>query len=76
MAVFVRAANLLAQDLREVRPAGLWIWPTLFHSQHYACVIADDAVPIKGCMMMEPTYLSSCGNWICGGMRWKPPRRA
>jgi len=58
---FTRAAGLLAEDLRRARRADLWIWPTLFASQHYACVIADPGIPIAGCIMVEPTYLDSAG---------------
>ena len=62
LARLIREAELLAADLRKARPAELWIWPTLFASQHYASVIADPGVPITGCMLMEPTYLNRTGN--------------
>ncbi len=61
---FKREADLLAVDLRNVRPAQLWIWPTLFASQHFACVVADPGVPIVGCLFMEPTYLNQTGKML------------
>jgi glycosyltransferase involved in cell wall biosynthesis len=58
---FTQTARLLAEDLRNVRPAQLWVWPTLFASQHYACVITNPGILISGCMFMEPTYLNQTG---------------
>lgn len=63
---FTREAGLLAEDLRGVRSAQLWIWPTLFASQHYACVMVNPDLQICGCMLMEPTYLNAAGDALWG----------
>jgi glycosyltransferase involved in cell wall biosynthesis len=58
---FTNTAASIAHDLKQVRAADLWIWPTLFSTQHYACVLARPAVKNVGCIMVEPTYLNAAG---------------
>jgi glycosyltransferase involved in cell wall biosynthesis len=59
---FANTAASIAHDLKRVRAADLWIWPTLFSTQHYACVLARPAVRNVGCIMVEPTYLNQAGH--------------
>ena len=58
---FIDVAILLAEDLRAVRKADLWLWPSLFHAQLYACALFKPAAFVSGCIHTEPEFMSSQG---------------
>lgn len=58
---FVDIAMLLAEDLRAVAQADLWLWPSLFQAQLYACALLKSGPSISGCIHTEPTFMSSQG---------------
>ena len=58
---FERIAGIIADDLRRVRAADAWLWPSIFSSQAYACALVNPAAPICGCVHVEPQYMSNSG---------------
>jgi glycosyltransferase involved in cell wall biosynthesis len=66
LSLFIDGANALADDLRKVRKADIWLWPSIFSSQILACALVRPGVPISGCIHVEPTYQASCGR-----MQWR-----
>lgn len=58
---FIDVAVALAEDLRAVAQADLWLWPSLFHAQLYACSLIRPGVAISGCIHTEPEFMSSQG---------------
>ena len=59
--LFLDGAALVAQDLRTVRDADMWMWPSLFSSQLYACSILGSTMPMSACVHVEPTFMASSG---------------
>ncbi|MEO8668710.1 MAG: glycosyltransferase [Bauldia sp.] len=47
-AAYLYAARMIANDLKSVPPADMWIWPTLFAHDLRACGLARAEVPISG----------------------------
>lgn len=45
---------IIAQDLRKVRRADLWIFPTIWAQEIAACAIARVDVPVVGCIYWDP----------------------
>jgi glycosyltransferase involved in cell wall biosynthesis len=45
---------IIAQDLAKVRPAGLWIFPTIWAQEISACAILGVKVPVVGCVYWDP----------------------
>jgi glycosyltransferase involved in cell wall biosynthesis len=45
---------IIAQDLRNVRRADLWIFPTIWAQEIAACAIAGVDVPVVGCIYWDP----------------------
>lgn len=58
---FIDVATALAQDLRAAAKADLWLWPSLFPVQLYACALIDPDASIAGCIHLDPGYRSSMG---------------
>lgn len=58
---FLDVAILLAEDLRAVAKADLWLWPSLFNAQLYACALVKPDAFVSGCIHTEPGYMSSQG---------------
>jgi glycosyltransferase involved in cell wall biosynthesis len=56
---FLDVAAMLAQDLRATAKADLWLWPSLFQAQLYACALIKPDAPIAGCIHVEPGFRSS-----------------
>lgn len=59
--LFLDGAALTAQDLRTVRDADAWMWPSIFSSQLYACTMLGTTMPMSGCVHVEPTFMASGG---------------
>lgn len=51
---FVQHSSLLAEDLRAVRKADLWIWPSLLAHQLYACGLIGVKAAIAGSIHHDP----------------------
>lgn len=45
---------MIAEDLRSVRAADIWIWPTIRPQEIDACVVVEVAAPIVGCVYWDP----------------------
>jgi glycosyltransferase involved in cell wall biosynthesis len=45
---------IIAQDLRKVRSADLWIFPTIWAQEIAACAIRKVDVPVVGCIYWDP----------------------
>lgn len=58
---FIDVAIALAEDLTSLKKADLWLWPSLFHAQLYACSLVRAGVPVSGCIHTEPGFMSSLG---------------
>lgn len=58
---FIDVAVMLTEDLRATTKADLWIWPSLFPAQLYACALLKAGVPVSGCIHAEPDFKSSLG---------------
>lgn len=61
---FMRSAECVAEDLRGVRAADAWLWPSIFSSQACACALAAPGVPMAGCVHVEPGYMSRDGKTL------------
>ena len=59
--LFLDGAALIAQDLRTVRDADTWMWPSIFSSQLYACTLLGSTTPMSGCVHVEPAFMASSG---------------
>jgi hypothetical protein len=51
---FQAHSAMLAEDLRAVDEADLWIWPSLTAHQLYACVLCNVTAPIVGSIHHDP----------------------
>lgn len=49
-----RESASIAEDLRSVRQADVWIWPTLWAPQLEACATIGLDVPMVGCVFWDP----------------------
>src|SRR4029079_17027803 len=49
-----KEAGAIAEDLREVREADVWIWPTIRPQEIDACVTVGVAAPMVGCVYWDP----------------------
>ena len=49
-------ASALAKDLSQIGKYDLWLWPSLFAPQLYACSLAAPAARIAGCIHLEPGF--------------------
>lgn len=49
-----QSAPVIAADLARVKPADLWLWPSIFSNQVHACALARSGVPVAGCVHTEP----------------------
>lgn len=58
---FIDVAAALAQDLGSTANADLWLWPSLFPVQLYACSLVRPEAPVAGCIQLDPGYRSSVG---------------
>jgi glycosyltransferase involved in cell wall biosynthesis len=45
---------IIARDLKKVRSADLWIFPTIWAQEIAACAIAGVDVPVVGCVYWDP----------------------
>jgi glycosyltransferase involved in cell wall biosynthesis len=61
IAQFKQTAATVAAELRRVRAAEAWLWPSIFASHVHACALLQPGVPIAGCVQVEPHYLSKIG---------------
>jgi glycosyltransferase involved in cell wall biosynthesis len=61
LAAFLDGAAALAADLRLIGECDLWLWPSLFAPQLYACSIAAPAARISGCIHIDPGYRTANG---------------
>ncbi len=61
-AAWIDAAKSIAEDLRKVRRAEAWLWPSMFSIQALACTLVNPAPPIVGCLHVEPGYLARDGS--------------
>lgn len=51
---FQRKCESVAEDLRSVEAADLWIWPTLRGYNLHACTQAGIGAPVVGCIHQDP----------------------
>jgi glycosyltransferase involved in cell wall biosynthesis len=58
---FIDVAVALAEDLRATAQADVWLWPSLFHAQLYACALLRPEAAISACIHTEPGFMSSQG---------------
>jgi hypothetical protein len=49
-----RESAIIAEDLRSVRGAGIWIWPTMIAQQLKACAMVAPKAAVVGCVYWEP----------------------
>jgi glycosyltransferase involved in cell wall biosynthesis len=56
LTLFLEASRRLAQELRRVRPADLWLWPTLFGHQLGALADAAPGVPVAAVLHWPPQF--------------------
>jgi hypothetical protein len=61
---FERIAAVNAGDLRKMRAADAWLWPSIFSAQALACALVNPGVPIAGCVHVEPGYMSVDGKGL------------
>lgn len=61
-AAFTALAHSVADDLRGLRRADAWFWPSLFASQAYACALVRPGVPVCGNVHVEPRYIGADGD--------------
>jgi hypothetical protein len=61
LAIFMDGAAALAADLRKIGECDLWLWPTLFAPQLYACSLAAPAPRISGCIHIDPVFKAPNG---------------
>lgn len=50
---YLHQTRVLAEDLRSVEPAEVWLWPTLTASQLNACASAGTQARVSGCVHTE-----------------------
>ncbi|HET7604798.1 MAG TPA: glycosyltransferase [Sphingomicrobium sp.] len=62
-----RESANIAEDLNSVRPADVWIWPTLRAAEVDACASRGIKVPMVGCVYWEPGVESRS----IGAMLWR-----
>jgi glycosyltransferase involved in cell wall biosynthesis len=65
--VYNQHSSALAKDLRSVREADLWLWPSIFAPQLHACAIAARGVPVAGCVHTDVRS----EEWPSGPMFWR-----
>lgn len=58
---FIDVAMALAEDLQGTAKADLWLWPSLFHAQLYACTLVRPNAAIAACIHSEPDFMYSQG---------------
>jgi len=58
---FLDGAVTLAEDLTRVEKAELWMWPSIYAPQLYACALAKPSVALSGCIHTEPTFMAPNG---------------
>lgn len=56
LAVFLGGSSVLAQELARIGECDLWLWPSLFAPQLFACSKVAREVRISGCIHVEPSY--------------------
>ncbi len=61
LTAFLDGALMLAADLRGVREAEMWMWPTLLAPQLFACTVARPKAALSGCVHVEPTFRAPNG---------------
>jgi hypothetical protein len=58
---FFDIAAVLAEELQFVASADLWLWPSLFQAQLYACTLVRPRAAVSGCIHTEPDFMCSQG---------------
>jgi len=66
LSLFIDGAKAVAEDLGTVRNFDYWLWPSLFVSHVLACADASPAVPVAGCIHVEPEF-----NLLNGQAFWR-----
>ena len=64
---FRRESASIAEELRSVRQADIWVWPTIRAQEIDACAARGLKVPVVGCVYWEPGIESRS----IGAMLWR-----
>lgn len=54
----LEGCHITANELLKVRDADLWLWPTLYAYQLFACSITKTRVQVSGCIHHPPDFFS------------------
>ncbi len=57
----------LADDLKRVSEADIWLWPSIFAPQLNACAVSGRRVPVAGCVHIS----CSTDEWPHGRLFWR-----
>jgi hypothetical protein len=64
---FLRNSEILAEDLRALAPADVWIWPSFRAFNLYGCALAGLGEPVAGCIHVDPGIEAR----TTGAMLWR-----